>query len=113
MNSKVISVSRRSIMKFFTTALFGAAIAYTATKVRAQTPAAKLEEKDGLAVPFGYREDATKVDKAKFSKYQAGQVCSNCALFQGKASDATGGCAIFPGKAVSAKGWCNAWAKKS
>ena len=61
----------------------------------------------------GYKADATKVDKAKYPKYAAGQNCTNCALYQGKAGSASGGCGLFPGKQVSAKGWCSAWAKKA
>ena len=73
---------------------------------------AKLDEKDPQAVALGYVADATKTDTKKFPKYAAGQVCSNCALFQGKAADAAGGCPLFAGKQVAGKGWCSAWAKK-
>jgi hypothetical protein len=73
---------------------------------------AALAETDAQAVALGYKADASKVDKAKFPKYAAGQVCTNCALFQGKASDAAGGCPLFAGKQVAGKGWCSAWAKK-
>lgn len=38
--------------------------------------------------------------------------CTNCALFQGKASDAWGGGPLFGSRQVAGKGWCNAWAKK-
>jgi hypothetical protein len=74
---------------------------------------AKVAESDPQAAGLGYKEDATKVDKAKFSKYAAGQNCAGCALYQGKASDAFANCAIFPGKQVAGKGWCNAYAKKA
>ena len=56
--------------------------------------------------------DAAKADKAKYKQYAAGQLCSNCALYKGKATDAAGGCGIFPGKQVAGKGWCSAYAKK-
>jgi len=72
-----------------------------------------LAENDAQAVAMGYKADGTKVDKKKFPRYAAGQVCSSCALFQGKASDAAGGCPLFAGKQVAAKGWCSAWAKKA
>ena len=72
-----------------------------------------LSESDPQAQALGYREDATKVDKAKYPKYAAGQECATCQLYQGKAGDAHGACAIFPGKSVAAKGWCSAWAKKA
>ncbi len=73
---------------------------------------ARLDEKDPQAVALGYVVDATKTDVKKQPKYAAGQACSNCALYQGKASDAFGGCPLFAGKQVAGKGWCNAWAKK-
>jgi hypothetical protein len=56
--------------------------------------------------------DATKTDKVKYKTYAAGQLCSNCALYQGKPADAAGGCPLFAGKQVAAKGWCSAYAKK-
>lgn len=92
---------------FFLTLAAGGSL--LATTTQAQT---KLEEKDTQAVALGYVADATKTDVKKFPKYAAGQVCTNCALYQGKASDAWGGCPIFAGKQVAGKGWCSAWAKK-
>ena len=74
---------------------------------------AKLDEKDPLAVALGYVNDATKADKAKFKNYAAGQQCTNCQLYQGKASDAAGGCPLFAGKQVAGAGWCSAYAKKA
>ncbi len=71
-----------------------------------------VSESDPQAAGLGYKADASKVDKAKQPKWAAGQNCSNCALYQGKAGDAAGACPLFAGKTVSAKGWCNAWAKK-
>lgn len=74
---------------------------------------AMLSETDAQAAALGYKADASKVDKAKYAKYAAGQVCTNCALYQGKATDAAGGCPLFAGKQVAGKGWCSAWAKKA
>ena len=74
---------------------------------------AKLEESDAQAKALGYMHDATKVDKAKQPKYAAGQVCSGCQLYQGKATDAWAACPLFAGKQVNAKGWCSAWVKKA
>jgi hypothetical protein len=71
-----------------------------------------VAENDPQATGLGYKADASKVDKAKFPKYAAGQECSNCAVYTGKAGEAAGACAIFPGKQVAAKGWCSAWVKK-
>lgn len=80
------------------------------TAVNAQSMVA---ETDAQATALGYKADATKVDKAKQPKYAAGQVCGNCALFQGAAGAAAGGCPLFAGKQVSAKAWCSAYAKKA
>lgn len=88
----------------------GASALTAALSAQAQ---ALLAESDPQAVALGYKADATKVDKAKFPKYAAGQVCTNCALFQGKAADAAGGCPLFGAKRVAGKGWCSAWAKKA
>jgi hypothetical protein len=74
---------------------------------------AAVDPKDPQAAALGYVVDATKADKAKFPKYAAGQACSSCQLYQGKAGEATGGCAIFAGKKVSAKAWCSAYTKKA
>ena len=78
---------------------------------RAQAPA--VVETDPQSVGLGYKADASKVDKAKFPKYAAGQQCNNCALYQGKAADKAGGCPLFAGKQVAGAGWCSAWAKKA
>ena len=80
-----------------------------ATAAQAQ---AKLDEKDPQAVALGYGADATKTNIKKYPKYAAGQACTHCALYQGKASDAWGGCPLFAAKQVASKGWCSAWAKK-
>ena len=72
----------------------------------------KLDEKDPQAMGLGYVADATKTDAKKFPKYVVGQDCSNCVLFQGKPTDASGGCPLFGAKQVSGKGWCSAWAKR-
>ena len=74
---------------------------------------AAIDPKDPLAVSLGYAPDATKVDKAKYPKYAAGQTCGSCALYQGKAGAATGVCGALGGKLVAAKGWCSAYAKKA
>lgn len=81
-----------------------------ATGARAQ---AMVDPKDPQAVALGYVADTTKVDAKKYPKHAASQDCANCALYQGKASDAAGGCPLFAGKQVAGKGWCSAWAKKA
>ncbi|CAD6548569.1 high-potential iron-sulfur protein [Paraburkholderia metrosideri] len=68
-----------------------------------------LSESDPAAQAVGYKEDASKVDKAKFPSYVAGQTCASCSLFQGKATDAYGGCTLFGTKQVAARGWCSSY----
>ncbi len=72
-----------------------------------------LDEKDPQAVALGYVADAKRVDTKKYPKYAAGQVCTNCALYQGKPTDKQAGCPLFGTKQVAGAGWCNAWAKKA
>ena len=74
---------------------------------------AMVAEADAQAGALGYKADSTKVDAKKFPKHAPTQLCSNCALYQGKAADAAGGCPLFAGKQVAGKGWCSAWAKKA
>ena len=96
--------------KFLLAASIMASGAVVGRSVLAQ--AARIEESDPQATALGYVHSAAKVDKAKYPKFAAGQNCANCALYQGKASDAWGGCAIFGNKQVNGKGWCGAWVKK-
>ncbi len=74
---------------------------------------AKIDEKDPQAAAVGYLHDTTKVDAKKYPKHNKAQKCSNCQLYQGKASDAWGGCPLFAGKQVAGNGWCTAYAKKA
>ena len=80
------------------------------TSARAQV---QVDEKEPQAAALGYVTDARRADVKRFPKYAAGQMCANCALYQGKVADATGNCPLFAGKQVAAKGWCSAWAKKA
>ena len=99
------SLPRRVFL--MTLAASGAALA---SSVQAQ---ALLDEKDAQAVALGYVADAKRVDTKKFPKFAAGQNCTNCALYQGKATDKAGGCPLFGAKQVAGAGWCSAWAKKA
>ena len=72
-----------------------------------------VDETSAQAVSLGYRNDAIQVDKAKYTRFQAGMTCSKCALYQGAAGAPFGGCGIFAGQAVAAIGWCNAYAPKA
>lgn len=83
----------------------------TAAQVAAQ--AAMVAENDPQASALGYKADTTKVDKVKYPNHAATQLCNNCQLYTGKATDAAGPCTLFPGKQVAGKGWCSAWVKKA
>ncbi|SAK72340.1 high-potential iron-sulfur protein [Caballeronia ptereochthonis] len=75
--------------------------------------APKVDEADPTAQALGYKADASKVDKAKFAKYAAGQDCGNCQFYQGKPTDAFAPCPMFSSKLVASKGWCSAYVKKA
>jgi hypothetical protein len=100
--------SRREFIVHFTV---GSTAIATAQQVNAQP--ALLAETDAQAKALGYLALGTKTDKTKYPKYAVEQLCSNCALYQGKADDKAGGCPLFAGKQVAAKGWCSAWVKKA
>lgn len=87
-----------------------AACATLSTVAQAQ---AMVNEKDAQAAALGYVADAKNVDAKKYPKFAAGQNCTNCVLYQGKAADKVGGCPLFAGKQVAGAGWCSAWAKKA
>ncbi len=74
---------------------------------------AMVDEKDAQAAALGYVADAKRVDVKKYPKFVAGQNCTNCALYQGKATDKAAACPLFAGKQVAGPGWCSAWAKKA
>lgn len=86
----------------------------------ASTPAAdaggdglpRVSLDDPQAKALGYVHDATSVDQSKYARYQSGQACHNCALFQSKGDDEWARCSIFPGKLVNSAGWCSAYAPK-
>ena len=103
--------SRRVFVIHSATAVVAGAALVAAPIAFAQKPA-MVDPKDATAAALGYVADTTKVDKKKFPKHEATQVCTNCVIFQGKATDAAGGCPLFAGKQVAGKGWCTAWAKK-
>jgi len=69
----------------------------------------KLTEDSAQAVALGYLHDASKVNKSKYSRYAAGQICGNCALYQDKSGSEWGGCSLFPRNTVNKNGWCSAY----
>ncbi|OYU95867.1 MAG: hypothetical protein CFE45_19500 [Burkholderiales bacterium PBB5] len=100
-----MTTTRRQILWLMPAAALGA------TTVHAQP--AKADENDPVAKGIGYKQDASKVDAAKYPTWAKGKVCSGCALYQGKAGEPWGACAIVGGKLVAAGGWCSAWSKKA
>ena len=113
MKTRSVALPRRDFIKIGSAIVITAAISTASRRAAAQGKPPLLDEKDGQAQALGYRADSTRVDNAKFPKHAATQACSNCAVYQGKAGDASGPCQIFAGKAVAAKGWCSAWVKKA
>ncbi len=111
MTQSIGRTTRRTFM--LTVAASGAALAATRASAQAASAAPVLTEADPQAVALGYKADNTKVDKAKFPQHAAGQMCSGCNFYQGKATDAMAPCQLFAGKQVSGKGWCSAYAKKA
>jgi len=79
----------------------------------AMAAAPMVAETDANAKGLGYVADSAKADGKKYPKHAATQMCGNCALYQGKAGEASGACPLFAGKQVDAKGWCSAYAKKA
>jgi hypothetical protein len=80
---------KNSRRQFMIMSAAGACSIALSNTVQAQ---AMVAETDPQAAALGYVADATKVNKAKFPKYQAGQVGA---------------------KKVAGPGWCSAWAKKA
>ncbi|RKP55675.1 high-potential iron-sulfur protein [Pararobbsia silviterrae] len=99
-----MKASRRSFM------ILGASAAASLAYARlARADAQRLSESDPNAKQLGYVEDASKVDKGRYSNYAAGQECSNCSLYQGQPGDDAGGCTLFGAKRVAAHGWCSSY----
>jgi hypothetical protein len=88
------------------------AIGTAALSTRAVAQAPMVDPASPQAVALGYYADTKKVDTKKWPKHQATQLCSNCALYQGKPTDKAAACPLFPAKQVAGPGWCSAWAKK-
>lgn len=64
---------------------------------------------DPTAKALHYVDDSSKA----VAPHKAGQDCSNCMHYSGKAGAPDGPCALFPGKSVNAKGWCAGYAAKA
>jgi hypothetical protein len=108
-------INRRNFLKMGVKA-GGGALALSAIPIHL-VAADEVSEDEPLAQAMGYKADASAVDTSKFPKRAAeggdSQFCNNCALYVGKASDATAPCSIFQNRLVAGAGWCNAWVAKS
>jgi len=113
MSNPAESQARRRFLKIAVAGAVAAPIASTLLPRFARADdMPHLAETDPTAQALGYKEDATKVDTAKFAVYKPGSTCANCKFWTGKAADAYGPCALFPGKATNAKGWCSGYNPK-
>lgn len=99
------------VIRSVAAAAAGAALVAAPTAFAQKPP--MVDPKDTTAIALGYVADTATVDKKKFPKHEATQICSNCAIYQGKAADVAGGCPLFAAKQVASKGWCSAWVKKA
>ena len=98
--------------RIFITRSIASGCAVLAAPIAAQAAPSRVEEADETAAALGYRHDTKKVDKQRFPKHSAAQLCGNCSFFQGNAGDEWGGCAMFGRKHIAAAGWCSAWNSK-
>ena len=89
----------------------GALVIARTAQAQTQAPTAVLETSE-QSKALGYKADAAKVDAKKYPNRAAGQSCSSCVFYQGKAGDNSGGCAVFNNNLVARQGWCGAWTKK-
>ncbi|PLZ02295.1 High potential iron-sulfur protein [Burkholderia sp. WAC0059] len=103
-----MKLSRRT----FLVASVGAASALAFAREALAAPPV-VQESDPAAQALGYRSDATHVDKTQYPRYAAGQMCGNCAYYQGQPTDAFAPCPMLGGRRVSGKGWCGAYIRKS
>jgi hypothetical protein len=113
--------TRRSFLKQI---IVGAAVLPVAGSLCAQSASAQtvpnkaIDSSDPMAGNVGYVSDGTKVDKAKYPKYAAGQQCKGCVLYLegGKTVEGQTGeygrCGLFMNGLVAAGGWCNSFAAK-
>jgi hypothetical protein len=104
-----MTTTMKTSRRHFLTLSVGVSSALMLSRLAFADTANALSEADPKAQAVGYKEEASKVDKAKFPGYAAGQTCANCSLFQGKTTDAYGGCTLFGDKQVAARGWCSSY----
>lgn len=73
----------------------------------------RLSPSDAQAQALAYVDEASSIDASAQPRYEAGQACSNCALYIGESSDEWAACSIFPGRLVKGSGWCSVYAPKA
>ncbi|MHA7816177.1 MAG: high-potential iron-sulfur protein [Pseudohaliea sp.] len=71
----------------------------------------KVDENSARAKQLAYVHDASTVSPDAQPRYEEGQQCANCALYQGGSAD-WGACPLFNGEQVKRTGWCNAYAPR-
>lgn len=95
-----MSLNRRQFLLFACTL---PALPLISQRVQAAFPV--LSEKSAQAKALHYKSDVSRV---KHPKYQPGQTCANCQLF----NPLDNGCVLFSSNSVAPQGWCQAWVKK-
>jgi len=71
-----------------------------------------VDENEPKAASLGYRNDTTKVDKAKFPKHSPDQHCGGCIAFLGKPTDPSAECDLITDRLVANGGWCSSYVKR-
>ena len=71
----------------------------------------KVDESSAKAKRLAYVHDASTVSSDEQPRYEEGQQCANCALYQGGSAE-WGACPLFNGQQVKRTGWCNAYASR-
>lgn len=71
----------------------------------------KVDESSTKAKQLAYVHDASTVSADAQPRYEEGQQCGNCALYQGGNAE-WGACPLFSGQQVKRTGWCNAYAPR-
>jgi High potential iron-sulfur protein len=83
----------------------GSAVLAAGSAARAQAPE-KLAETDPYARSMGFRHDTNKVDKARYPRHDAAQMCSKCQLWDGKPGAEWAACSFFGDRHTPSGGWC-------
>jgi hypothetical protein len=107
-------IQRRSFIKAMVVGAAALPLAVqTARRATGADAPPVLDVNDPTAKALAYVADASSVDVRNYPKYQPGQKCSNCSLWQGEPTDKLGGCELVLGQYVLSTGWCKAWEAKS